>query len=209
MVSDFKDEALQELFTNAIKTFGGKAFGFQCDGTVILTSDRGLLDKLKQAQQEEIDANPGRINQPRIEELNYGLLVSMDIPLVISMFYPNALFFRQGEYVDCFGYPKEIGGEKTLILSDDAKKLKKFVSPVIEKHLDDFGINFKTRSFFQDPTEPALSADLVVKDKKVSGLMNGGCYNSRLLLQSAVDDVIFAINDTQREDDWIEDEGKC
>ena len=208
MLTDFKGDDTQKLFSEAIKSLReGEMYGFQCDGTVVLTSDRKMLEKLKQAQQQDIELK-GEV-KPQIEPIDQPLLAGFEAPLVISMYFPNLLFFRQGEYSDGFRYgAKVIGGEKTLILSDDAKKLKKFVSPVVEKHLDDFGINLETHSFFQDPLEPVLNADFVVNNKSLN-LMNDGCYSSRLLLQSAVDNMIFAINDAQKEPSGKEDGGKC
>ena len=194
--TEFQDEAMHKLFVEGFRGTGIDAYSSKLDGTVILTSDPKVIEMLKLAQKNEINAD----NQDSIEPISRLGLVSIDIPSLIPRFYPNVLFLRYGKDERGFAYDQnETGVERTLILSKTSNGLKRFVSPLVVEYLDSLDERYGDRSPLEKLSEDSLKIGLVVNNKRVPDLINDGYYNSRALLQSAVEDVVVAINDAQNE----------
>lgn len=200
MFTDFRNDDTQSLFTKALSSFGRlSCYGFRNNGEIVLTSDYKLLEILTNMEQQEINNNTQRNKKrTKIEMFNFGDF-NLGQSQKLSTIYSNALYFRQGSYTNGYDYGAgEIGGEKTLILADSPTKLKKFIGPVFKKYFSDFNIDLCNSSYFEDPTEALLCAELVVNNNRVSNLNNDGNYSSRLLFRSAIEDISSAIDSAQK-----------
>ena len=206
MFTDFRNDDTQNLFTEAVKSFKGRCYGFENGSIIVLTTDSALLKTLAKIQQEDnlVKTQSGE-KFGKINKLNFGGF-GIDPNQKLSTVFSNALYFKQGEYANlCDAYsPEMIGGEKTLVLSSSAEEFKKFIIPIFEKHYSDFNIDLYNQSWFVDPTEPRIRVNLVVNNKAVE-LQNDGVYCSRLLFREApeeisksIDHSLFGSNEKER-----------
>ena len=197
MFEDYnKNYSTQGLFSEAVKSFRDQpCYGFENNGTILLTSDPYLLELLaliEQATSNSEHKNSGESKQ--LKFLDFGGF-GINPNHKISAFYNNCLFVLQGEYHDDIEYgPGTVGGGRTIILSDSMNKIKKFIKPIYDKHIEDFHIDFNKQTACANPVVPLLSFQVCVNNKMLKGLKNNGCYCSKDLLKSANEDLNQAID---------------
>ena len=196
MFEDYREDATQDLFSQAIRIFERKpCYAFKNNGIVVFTSDQQLLKILADMEQESNNENCENDEEPKkVHFLDFGDF-KLNPNQKIPMSYSNCIFFEQESCRNGFGYGSgTAGGGTTIMLADSMKKLTRLIKPIVDKHVSDFHIDFNNNTPCVDPIVPLLAVKSSVNNRLIEGLNNDGLYCSKLLLRAAIYDLTEAIH---------------
>ncbi len=104
----------------------GELHGFNSNGIIILTTDQRLFNLLQTYQFQRMGNTPIQVYK------------NLDVSKLQNKFldkkYVNSVYYKQEDYIDPESSENVIG-TKTIILTDDAEKLKEFTSYIIKFYI--------------------------------------------------------------------------
>ncbi len=138
-------------------------YGFEADGAQVITTDQKLYKTLliKEAQRKK-----ERNADYKISVLN-TLQYSIPANAEARGWWKNSLFAEQASCTEGLS-EREFGGNVVCVLTTNKERLEDFVEPIVERHMDEFGIEIETYPRSNDVRIPYLQVATTVDNKKLS-----------------------------------------
>ena len=163
-----RKDATQINFEKFLKQMesGVDLYGYYADGAQILTNDIELIRTLLETEKErsknraaETKDEPYTISV--LETFGYGLSKDANA----KSWFKNSIYAEQKSCVD--GWTgRDIGGGMTIVLTETPERLKEFVQPIVNRHIDEFKIPLERgNSFYADVNVPYLEINFSVDNK--------------------------------------------
>lgn len=195
-----KNPNTQEIFKRFLKkvpnSYGIQ--GFCSDGVLVLTDDCKLyrtLLKQEKTRIRAISAEKRAKNEaffPQFGILNtFGLELNEYANLPSRFGYNNSLYARQQLIED---YDITLGGDTVFVATKDPNRLKDYVRPIIERHLEEFGIDLDCGCVEYYNQAPALIINGTVDDEKLFKSDFEEIFDTRLALKIGLTGIAHQID---------------
>ena len=195
---------LNEFFENA-----GAVYGLRRNGVIIFTTNKKLFKGLYALEEinrfEERKIGHTAVNKKEYYKLSVYNTLGLQYrskKVAVPPEFDN-LLLMEGENFDGKEYGYE--GESVVVLATNAQDLKKYVSVIAIKHMQNFADGIKKSLRLDKITEfPTLMATLVVNGKCVN-MANDGIYKTPLQIKNCdiyvASDIDNALNNDL--DSWL------
>lgn len=198
-----RDDSTQNLYEKFAKMLHYTPHGYSAKGIIVLTTDPKLniqLIELEKARRKENCKQYGKEAMYKIVELNeLGIgRNELSSETELNSWLDNAIYFEEQVFFNGFS-DWEKGGYTTIVIGKNIEELKRFIKPVIDRHIEESHISIAGgTSIFNDINVPYIEVEVSVNNEKIN-LKNNGFYNTLLKIKHAADSIIEDIdNYTQK-----------
>ena len=189
-----REDATQANFEKFLKKIQtGNFYGYCANDAQVLTDDIRLFKVLLAVEEERRNKKAEETNETPYDISvleTFGYKLSKDAE--VDALFKNALYVEQQDCQD--GWTgRNVGGHIVIVLTNSPERLKEFVQPIVNNHVEEFQIKLERgNSFYVDVNEPYLRMNLSINNQACQ--LESNLFATRVELKDCAKNVLSGID---------------